>query len=98
MSISSEIAQIIDNIVQGKAAIDMRDRMRIVYFRTVDLRAKLQFYQAGAGFDDIPAETKAALIRLYQMCVQLKDGFENDPAFSVLISETVEPEAPPPLP
>jgi hypothetical protein len=98
MAIKDELEQIAGQLDQLKAAIDVGRQLRNIYRRITVLTEKVAFYQVGAGFDDIPAETKAALTRFFQMCVQLKDAFENDPAFSVLISETVEPEAPPPLP
>lgn len=98
MAIKDELDTIADELDQLKAAIEIRKRMRDIYRRLKVLVEKVTYYQAEAGFDDIPPETKAALTRFYQMCRQVKTAFENDADFNPLIEVTAEPEVPVPPP
>jgi len=86
MSISDEIQTIKDQMNQVKAAIDCRAMLNGIYTNLVSLETKVNYYKANTGFDLIPTETKQALNRIYQMCLQLKTAIENDPDFEELIN------------
>ena len=86
MSISDEIQQAKDQIDQLKAAVDCRARLNGIYTNITALETKVNYYKANTGFDLIPAETKAALNRIYQMCLTLKGAIEADQDFEELIN------------
>ena len=91
MSILTEFEEIRDALEQINAAIDVRRRLRGIYSNIVKLDIKVEFYKANTGFDDIPAETKAALNRFYQLTLQLKTAFENDADFDSIIGHVSPP-------
>ena len=85
MSITEEINLIKEQMAQVKAAIECRNGLKGIYASINQLEGKVNRYIDNTGFDSIPAETKQALNRIYQMCLQLKTAIENDAAFEDLI-------------
>ena len=88
MTILEDFEQIQSELEQIKAAIDVRRRLSRLYAEIVQLDDQVEYYKANTGFDDIPADTKAALNRFYQLTLTCKTAFEADTDFAVIIRRT----------
>ena len=86
MSIQTEIDEMQAAFQQIRALQDIRSKVNGCYSACTGLRDAVLKYQDQGNFDNVPAETKAAFTRLYQIFNQARIDCEADAAFDILVN------------
>jgi hypothetical protein len=92
MALQDEIDQIELEDRQINSLKSIRQSIKKCYDSTTDMKMRVIAFQDQELFDNIPAETKAAFTRLYQIFNQARIACEADEAYSVLINPKPEQE------
>lgn len=85
MALSDEVLEFQETFRQARILLEVKSGIGNCYSAANELYKIVQKYQ-GSDFDGIPVEIRTAFTRMYQLCNQMRQDIEADPAFSYIVS------------